>query len=51
MSYRRNSEAALRWRRWRLRNRAAIEKAGIPEKAPQDELTWLMNKAQDMERI
>jgi hypothetical protein len=38
MSYRRNSQAALRWR---LRNRAAIEKARIPEKALKDELTWL----------
>jgi hypothetical protein len=25
-----------------LRNRAAIEKAGIPEKALKDELTWLI---------
>jgi hypothetical protein len=41
MSYRRNSEAALTWRKWRLRNRAVIEKAGIPEKALKDELTWL----------
>jgi hypothetical protein len=42
MSYRRNSEAALRWRKWRLKNRAAIEKAGITEKALKDELTWLV---------
>jgi len=42
MSYRRNSEAALRWRKWRLRNRAAIEKAGIPKKVLKDELTWLV---------
>jgi hypothetical protein len=42
MSYRRNSGAALRWRKWRLRNRAAIEKAGIPEKILKDELTWLI---------
>jgi hypothetical protein len=42
MLYRRNSEASLRWRKWRLRNRAAIEKAGIPEKALKDELTWLV---------
>ena len=27
--------------KWRLRNRAAIEKAGIPVKALKDELTWL----------
>jgi hypothetical protein len=42
MSYRRNSEAALRWRRWRLKNRSAIEKVGIPEKVLHDELTWLV---------
>jgi hypothetical protein len=42
MSYRRNSEAALRWRKWRLRNRADIEKAGIPETVLKDELTWLV---------
>jgi hypothetical protein len=42
MSYRRKSEAALRWRKWRLRNRAAIEIAGIPEKVLKDELTWLV---------
>jgi hypothetical protein len=27
--------------KWRLRNRAAIEKAGIPVKALKDELAWL----------
>jgi hypothetical protein len=42
MSYRRNSEAALRWRKWRLKNRAAIEKAGITEKALKDGSTISM---------
>jgi hypothetical protein len=42
MSHRRSSEAALRWRKWRLRNRADIEKAGIPETVLKDELTWLI---------
>jgi hypothetical protein len=40
MAYRKDSEAALRWRGWCLKNRAILSDCRIPEKVFSDEMTW-----------
>src|SRR5688500_7646149 len=41
MAYRKDGQKAHSWRRWLLKNEAALERCGLPEFILEDELSWL----------
>jgi hypothetical protein len=42
MAYRRDSQKAQEWRKWLLKNQAALDRCGIPEFILEDELSWFV---------
>src|SRR5688500_216319 len=41
MAYRKDGQKAHSWRRWLLKNEAALERCGLPEFILKNELSWL----------
>src|SRR5919198_1485621 len=40
MSYRRDGEPSRRWHRWKMKNRGALARCGLPEAVLRDERSW-----------
>jgi hypothetical protein len=40
MTYRRDRQKALNWRKWLLKNQAILDRCGLPERILKDEAHW-----------